>query len=450
MQIKGYASTTSARLGDKVDFHVSVASGPADSYQVEIYRMGYYGGKLGRLIATSPTLTGVEQPPPTTDPATGAITCTWAQSWSWKVPATATTGYHLAVFTTSSGFRSYAPFVVRDQTYIGGAVVVMPFTTYQAYNQWPLDDVRGKSLYYGYLPDGSRVAAARARQVSFDRPYQGTGLPNLFDHDLSFISWVEQIGCNVNYATSIDIEAGTIAPASHLGYIFAGHDEYWSPTMRTWVGKAIAAGRNLAFLGANNIYWPIAFKPAADGTANRQIFCQKATPAGSDHMRWRDVAPAPHLPEQQLIGTQYLGALTDPVPLIVRISTHWLWAGCGVKDGDAIANVVGIEADGVDPGFAGITNAAQTLLSASPYLDTGGKPHTQATSVVTPNTGGFVFVAGSLTWTQALSGEDTADPRIQRATRNVIDRLFPGGRSTFTLRSVAKNTLRSVTKTGTR
>jgi hypothetical protein len=41
--------------------------------------------------------------------------------------------------------------------------------------------------------------------------------------------------------------------------ISLGHDEYWSPAMRHTVEGARDAGTNLAFLGANAVYWRVRF-----------------------------------------------------------------------------------------------------------------------------------------------------------------------------------------------
>src|SRR5262245_57980033 len=40
--IEGYCSRTSVRAGDELSLHVS--TNPASSFNIELYRMGYYGG----------------------------------------------------------------------------------------------------------------------------------------------------------------------------------------------------------------------------------------------------------------------------------------------------------------------------------------------------------------------------------------------------------------------
>ena len=47
-QIKGYASATSVNHGGSINFHITV--NPAQTYAIDVYRMGWYGGAGGRLI----------------------------------------------------------------------------------------------------------------------------------------------------------------------------------------------------------------------------------------------------------------------------------------------------------------------------------------------------------------------------------------------------------------
>src|SRR5947209_15806414 len=50
--IEGYASETSAAPGDA--FHLHVRAPMGDRYRVLVYRLGWYGGDGGRLVACLP------------------------------------------------------------------------------------------------------------------------------------------------------------------------------------------------------------------------------------------------------------------------------------------------------------------------------------------------------------------------------------------------------------
>lgn len=446
-QIKGYASATSVNLGETLDFHVS--TNPARPYTVSVFRMGDYGGVGARQVALSPTLPGVKQPDPVTVPGTGTITCGWDVSWRMTVPHTWVSGAYLAAFTTDDGHRSLTPFVVRDDSRRADFLVVLPFSTYQAYNQWPLDGATGKSLYYGYGKDGADGNQAetgsnqfdanghpidygtRARKVSFERPYSGVGLPQRADMDYAFLQWAERSGYDVAYATSVDLHEGRIDPSQYAGLVFSGHDEYWSQTMRDIVTTAVGRGTHVAFMGANNVYWHVRFEPDPRGTGRQPLMvCYKtdtdpSADASGPTRLWRTVDPHGARAEQSLIGVQYNGIPKAEMPLIVASADHWLWAGTGVRNGDAIPKVVGGEADGWDPGAPKPTSVSHVLLSASHFMALGGAnwPRIQHTSLYTTAGGAIVFAAATFNWPLALSHRGYVDARIQGATANLFNRM---------------------------
>jgi len=427
MQINAYASATSVNLGETITFHVTV--GDNQTYTIAIYRLGYYDGSGARLLRLSPVLAGVMQPDPDIDPATGLITCNWSPGWTLDVPSNWTSGTYMAVFTSASAWRCFAPFVVRDDKRRARLCVVMSFTTYQAYNMWPMDGKRGKSVYYGYDPDeaGRNDHERRAFKVSFDRPYHRDGLPNRFEFDHDFIQWAEREGYDLTYTTSIDLHAGRVDPSKYAGLIFPGHDEYWSGPMRDVAEAAVAEGTSLAFLTANNVYWHIRTEPSLDGRPDRVVTCYKGKadfdPEPDDRgttVEWRRKKPGPDDSEQRLLGVQYNGITRPPVPLVVESADHWFWAGTGVVNGDRIDDLVGGEADGMNPEFPLPVDVTQTILSRSPYRLSNGDDLVQNTSVYEKPNGAIVFVAGSLDWPAALNRPKRADPRVQVATANVI------------------------------
>lgn len=431
MQIKGYASTISAAVGEEISFHATTCG--AERFTIEIFRVGHYGGAGARSMAVSPHLHGEIQAPPEIDPETGRIWCDWPPAWSVQVAEDWLSGYYLAVFTTASGWRSYTTFVVRDELRSAALCVVIPFSTYQAYNLWPLDGARGKSLYYGHDPnvtndDGTHPLSPehRAREVCFDRPFDKDGLPKLADLDMAYIRWAEAAGYSMVYATSTDLHAGRIDAAKYSGLVFSGHDEYWSAEMRQAVEKAVAGRTALAFLSANNIYWHVRFAPGYKDAADRTVVCYKGSPdpeatAIGATGRWRDPRPNPADPEDRFLGVMYNGILPVSVPLVVANSRHWFWDGTGVKDGQKIPKIVGGEADGLE---APAARRGQALLSKSPFTLRTGEKMVQRTSVIERSrTRGMIFVAGSLHWSRALGETGIGDPRIRQATANVLDRI---------------------------
>src|SRR4051812_32409337 len=107
-QIKGYASAASVNLGETVNFFVTV--NPAQTYTIDIYRIGYYQGLGGRLVQHVGALAGVVQPACPTDATTGMISCNWSLGYQLTVPTTWTSGVFLVKLTNAQGFQNYITF----------------------------------------------------------------------------------------------------------------------------------------------------------------------------------------------------------------------------------------------------------------------------------------------------------------------------------------------------
>jgi hypothetical protein len=424
-QIQGYASATSVLAGESIDFHISVDR--PQGCTLEVYRLGAYGGAGARRVMDGRRFQVGMQPMPPADPVTGRIGCTWPVAWRLKVPESWTSGLYMAVMTSASRFRACVPFVVRGHG--GRLCVVLPFTTYQAYNPWPMDGVTGKSLYYGYVDGSEKAYEARATEVSFDRPYPGGGVPDAVGKDHEFVRWAETQGYDLTYATSVDLHAGRIDPKHYAGLIFPGHDEYWSRGMRDVAERAVAGGTSLAFLSANNVYWQVRLGQANGGRPHRVMACHKtdADPEQSGRGRttkWRGIAGSGPDAEQGLLGVQYSGKVDSPQPLVVASASHWFWSGCGVRDGERIPKVVGGEADGFDPEAPRPAANHSAMLSASPFWTPQGVREQQNTHVHEAPAGGLVFVAGSVFWPLALHRPGYVDARVQRATANLFTRML--------------------------
>ncbi|MCW2914151.1 MAG: hypothetical protein JWN52_2219 [Actinomycetia bacterium] len=451
--IQGYASASSVTSGEQLSFHVSAAA--SVDFTIEVHRLGYYGGAGGRLMVRSPRLPGHPQPAPVVEAATGTVQCSWLPSWTLNVPRDWVSGLYLASFTSSDGRRSCTPFVVRDDRRDSEFLVVLPFTTYQAYNQFPMDGRLGRSLYYGYVPsahdpsvrlpdlDGAVHSAiripgqtyclhfpARARTVSFARPYARNGIPRQFVLDQSFIAWAEAKGLDLSYATSLDLHEGRADPGRHRTVMFSGHDEYWSSQMRDRADRAVRAGTHLAFFAANNIYWKARIGSGPGGFPTVTCYKHGPDPAPDGRtVQWRSLQPGGVAAEQGLLGTQFTGIPHKPAPLVVGNARHWFWAGTGLADYDRLSGLVRGEADGLMKGMARAAATDQTLLSGSPFrsLKTEDVPsmmHAQNTSVYRSPSGAWVFNAGTFGWTPALGGPaGMQNPSIRRATDNLIARL---------------------------
>ena len=104
--------------------------------------------------------------------------------------------------------------------------------------------------------------------MSFDRPYNGaTGANDYRTAAIPVVVRAESTGVPLSYFTNVDLHTTPGALAGARGYVSMGHDEYWTNTMRDVVLGARDAGTNLAFLGANTMYWRIRLEPGTEGPA---------------------------------------------------------------------------------------------------------------------------------------------------------------------------------------
>lgn len=434
-QVKGYASATSVNRGQSIDLKVSV--NPAQSFTIDVYRMGWYGGTGGRLMAHIGPVAGTRQPACTSNTTTGMIDCAWSTSHRLAVPSTWTSGVYLALLTNSQKYQNYVTFVVRDDGRVADFLFQQSVTTYQAYNNYPDDGTTGKSLYE-FNSRGSTVSATgtvRAAKVSFDRPYadgHGSGQFGGFagNWERYYIGWLEQSGYDVTYSTNLDTHVSGARLLTVEGFLSVGHDEYWSKPMVDAATAARDAGVGLGFFGSNTAYWQVRFEPSVRGTDNRVMVCYKNASRdpvkdATATVQWR--SPPVNQPEQRLVGVQYTAHLRNEgagAAYVVSSSSHWVWAGTGFVNGDRVSGILGYETDRLMSEFPRPTTSNQTLLSNSPVIDSAGRSDVANSSIYQAPSGAWVFASGTNNWSYGLGKPGVTDVRIQRATRNVLDRFI--------------------------
>ncbi|WP_406722625.1 hypothetical protein OG968_18325 [Streptomyces althioticus] len=411
-RVEGFASPSAVAPGDSVDFHVTVD--PPRPFRVTVHRIGHYDGRGAAEIATSPRLHGTAQLPPLT--AGRTVSCHhWWLSWRLPVPTYWNPGAYVAVVATEDGrHQAHVPFTVRDDR-PADLLLVLPDLTWQAYNAYPAADGRtGASLAPAY---DEHEADDPVTTVTFDRPYAGDGLPPHAGHAYDVIRWAERYGFDLAHVTARDLHAGRVDPARYRGVVFPGRDEYWTARMRTAVERARDHGTSLVFLSARTLHRQIELAPSPSG-ADRLLTCGRRR-GRSGPAPWRENDRA----EQLLLGIQYAGPVPGPRPLIVRNAGHWLWEGTGAHEGDVLDGLVAGGADRYYPRTALPAHEERVLLAHSPYGDRQGARRHQETSLYRAPSGAWVFASGTLAWSPALDRPGHADPRVQRATANLLDRI---------------------------
>ena len=434
---EGYLSAASIAPGERATLHLA---GAARTLDVDWYRLGWYGGAGGRLVRRE-QLQAVPAPMSTGPSSLGCIEAGWPPAAELELDEGWTSGMYLAVLRAGCGDVGYVPFVVRPSADASPAdrapvLVVNAATTWQAYNCWG-----GKSLYT-YNSSGLPMpwGAQQAAQVSFDRPHvldQGAGL--LFYWELQFIRWCERQGRDVEYAADVDLVLHPEVFAGRRLVVFQGHHEYWSRGMRDALEGLIAGGTNVCFLSANELYWQVRLDDSPLGSA-RRVTCYKGGPdplARTDPRLtttlWR-AAPVRE-PEATVVGQMYAHVVTRPADWRVVNAGHWLYEHTGLRNGDALVNLVGQEYDTYNPTLA---PPGTILLACSPvvpdHVDPDTPPFHTATLYTAPS-GATVFAAGTFQWSWALDdfGRRTwagirtpLDRRVGIMTANLFNRLGDG------------------------
>lgn len=420
-QIEGYATRVGAPVGASVRLRISTN---APTYRVRAFRLGSYRGGTGRQVRHSRGLAGHRQPSARLHEGSHMVTAPWRDSLAVSTKQWPE-GFYVFKLEASTGWQAHVPYVVTSRSVSGRVVLVAPVTTWQAYNDWG-----GYSLY---------VAPAESRRswaVSFDRPYPAPGSGQFLYGVAPVVVEAERLGLRLAYLTNIDIEARAVPLEGASAYVSMGHDEYWTIGMRRKVLHARDQGTNLAFLGANTMYWRIRTSPSQTG-AHRQMTGYRhhaaldpATARGEPDSTARFRDPPRPRPENSLTGMLYECFPVD-APLRVASPSWWGFAGTDVRRGDSFDHLVGVEADRVYP----VLSTPRPLqIVAHVEYSCGGVDTSAQTIYYTTQSGAGVFNVGTLRWTCALSGRcgpafvvpATTRRFVQQVTRNVL-RAFATG-----------------------
>ena len=408
-ELSGYLSTDSAAAGEQVVARVHSASTSVVRWL--LYRVGWYGGAGGRKVAEG-RFTAAPQPTCPVNTATGLVECAWAGSFNFTVQPSWTSGVYLVRLLRDDGRDTHLVLTVRDGRR-ADLVVQQSVTTWQAYNRYG-----GESLYEDVLG----LPGGHATTVSFARPYATPGpAGQFFEYEMPAVRWVEAQGYDATYVTNLDFSRSPDTAQRGRVFLSLGHDEYWSLEQRDALERARAAGTWQAYLSANSAYWRVRVEAGADGPF-RRLTCFKDTPdplgGAASTVRFRD--PPLNRPENGLLGAMYEAWHPVSVPLVVAQPSHWLFAGTGLRDGDALAQVVGYEADRLfDNGW---TPPGTQVLAEAPLVDVYGRPSWHQLALHPWSSGAQVLAAGSIEWGWALSVPGVADARLQRVTANFLGR----------------------------
>ncbi len=448
--IQGFATEISVNRGQTVFFKIDANT--TGAYRLDIYRMGYYGGRGARKVATVPDSVTLAQNQPNclTNATTGLIDCgNWAVSASWAVPANATSGIYFArAVRTSTGGASHIVFIVRDDASTSDVLFQTADTTWQAYNNYG-----GNSLYTG-------SPAGRAYKVSYNRPFSTRAVDNgqdwVFNAEYPMVRWLEANGYDVSYSTGVDSDRRGALIRNHKLFLSVGHDEYWSNAQRTNVEAARNAGVDLGFFSGNEVFWKTRWENSIDGsgTPYRTLVCYKETHANAmiDPQdpptwtgTWRDPRFSPPAdggrPENAMTGTLFTvnAGATTSIQVPAEDGKMRFWRNTSIANLAAGATAtlpfgtLGYEWDeDIDNGFrpAGLFHMSTAVVPNAPVLldfgsTFGSGTATHHLTLYRHNSGALVFGSGTVQWSWGLDsnhdrGNTAADVRMRQATLNLF------------------------------
>jgi hypothetical protein len=448
--IEGYTSKTSVAPGETIGFHVSTS--PAVNFRIIVYRLGWYNGAGARQMTCLPSCTtslaGAARSTPSPNSATGKIDAGWAQSASLTIPSNWTSGEYVAEYVPTSGSNNgrarYSPFVVRSsapQAQTSSLLVVVPFNTYLAYNEW------GGTSAYDNFTHGSTFNLDHATKVSFNRPFHRREWRMW---DLPLLRFLEREGYDVSYVSDTDVDANPNILIQHRGAIVSGHSEYWTKGMRDGFDNARDQGTNLVFMGANDAYWQVRYEdsscpsdntlcPASPGPGNRRtmvIYKEEGndgedpnTNPSLETVLWRDLGR----PECELQGgVQYGSWFPNDGYRDYKVSASGAadpWsAGTGFSSNSTISGLVGFEFDSFFPDCD--PPGTPSILFTYQGPETSAQFDAAAVRYTTPSSGARVFSSGSMQFAWGLdsyrsdptlfTGIPATQPAVQQFTRNLL------------------------------
>jgi hypothetical protein len=333
-------------------------------------------------------------------PVGAPVAVDWSQSGS--APAAVTvpvgadwpSGVYAAQITTDDGRRGFAPLVVRPAAPRARVAVVMPTSTWAAYNFYDADGDGWGDTWY---------ARWRTNEVDLTRPHATYGVPYRYrSYDLAFQRWLAQTGKSVDILSDEDLELFSTPAELRAAYdllVFPGHTEYVTERVFDLVEAFRDKGGNLMFLAANNFFRKVVRRD------ERQTLVDE----------FRDLGR----PESALLGNQYIasdrGRRRAPFTVVGADVAPWAFEGTGLVNGSTFGKY-GIEIDARSP----FSPASTQVLAAIP--DLFGPGRTAEMTYYEHWSGAKVFSAGALDF----GGQMLLWPTAQRIVENVWSRLAPG------------------------
>jgi N,N-dimethylformamidase len=413
----------------------------------------------------------------------------WATDFSWTIPDELPSGLYAARLQGARD-EDYIPFVVRPKRGTSAAqlVFIVPTASYLAYanEHLAIDAALAENVHdhvpafgpndlhlaahrelggslYDVHDDGSGImTSSRHRPILNMRPkYQswlggtGSALWQLAA-DTHILDWLDARGIGCDCITDEELHAEGAALLARYRCAMTGtHAEYWSTNMLDALRNFRDAGGRIMHMGANGLYWRIAFNPAREGVIEvrrAEVGNGWITPPGEAFHAytgepgglWRRLGRAP----QALVGVGFVGQGFDISSYYRRLPDSRSPRAAFIFDGvteEIIGDfgligggAAGLELDRSDAALGTPPNAlilARSENHTRNYLPTvedllinyAGQADLASVCAElvffeTPS-GGAVFSTGSIAWAGSLSHNNYCN-NVSRMTENVLRRFL--------------------------
>jgi len=326
----GFATPFSTTPGTSINLYITCNS---PTFNLTVYRMGYYDGAGAQLALTTPEQPCLHQDKKIADAKTNFV------AEDWKVTTVLATdslmpGMYLARINASNGHQSFIPFVLKDKDVVGRVVVSIPFQTSLSYNAYT-----GASAY-GEKGDFER----RARVLSFNTPFsEGYGAGIYYFYVQPVVKLIDQLHLDPSFVTDVDISQNPQIISGAKVLVSGGHDEYWTLQERDAVMNERSKGMNLLFFGANVEYWRVRLHQGSQlNDLEMDIYKSQSEDQNTAEptIKFRDQK----LPESELTYQDY-NCFPAHGDFQVSNPGAFIFDGTGVKKGDRFPGMMGPEVD---------------------------------------------------------------------------------------------------------
>ncbi|HTL27867.1 MAG TPA: N,N-dimethylformamidase beta subunit family domain-containing protein, partial [Tepidisphaeraceae bacterium] len=266
------------------------------------------------------------------------------------------------------------------------------------------------------------------KDVQLTDPIRGRQACHLAEAEWRLLGWLERAGFDYDLYADYQLHAGEFDLDAYDVLILSTHPEYWSRDAYTRVKQWVhERGGKLMYLGGNGIDCEVELPDDKTMRCRTWLSSPAGVPMRDEKTgetydcRFHRTVESP----AKLLGVVFSAAgATTGAPYRVVNSSHWIFEGTGMKDGDVFgAASLHERCPGGASGHETDKRTASSPANAH-IVARGMNSNNGGAEIVyfdTP-TQGAVFSVGSINWPASI----LVDPIVSAMTRNVLKRFLKG------------------------